>query len=273
MENIVGFLGETLTRIVAIVKQVLTNLANGLKSILTNIQTTIRQPIIDALNAIKDTLVSPAITTLQTAYENILTRVQTAIEELKTSAKTQFDAYIQYLTDLSADGVNAVTKLAADLQSLLENSAAVNAAQCAITYGPAIQDYATNFIPTFAECVEEASVNATSLIDTALDVAGLTLGQAEDLIQEFRACIAPTLADPRNFMKKILTVACLGDLSDTSIVDGTVLVNTVNSAASEFVNALTLAASDALRCVTYKNTEAVLGALFIENSIKECLLA
>lgn len=256
-----------------ILKQIQTNLENRLKNILTNIQNTIRTPIIDSLKKIKDTFVAPLIKSLQKSYEDIITRVQSAIEQLQITANAQLAAYLQYLVDISADGVNLVTKLAADLNNLLEKAIGSNVVQCTLLYQPAIQEYATNYIPTYAECVEEASVDATNLIDSVLTVAGQTLGQAEDLIQVFRSCIAPTLADPNNFNKKIATAACLGTLVDTAIVDGTVLVNTVNSSANELVDALVLAGSEALRCVNNKNTEAVLGALFIEDAIKSCLLA
>lgn len=260
-----------MTRIVEIVKQVQTNLANRFKTILTNIQNIIRTPIIDALKQITDTLVAPSIKSLQKSYEDIIARVQSAIDQLQASANAQFAAYLQYLTDLSADGVNLVTGLAAGLNSLLENAIGNNVVQCTIQFGSVIQEYATNFIPTYAECVEEASVNATNLIDSALTVAEKTLGEAEELIQEFRDCIAPTLADPKNFNKKITAAACLANLVDTAIVDGTVLVNTVNSSASELVDALVLAASDVLSCVNFKNAEAIVGAFFIEEGIKNCL--
>lgn len=57
LNDIVGFLGEALERIVKIVQTVLTELANRLNTIATNIKDIIRTPIIDALQKITDTFV------------------------------------------------------------------------------------------------------------------------------------------------------------------------------------------------------------------------
>lgn len=273
LNNIVGLLGQALTHVVEIVQSTLTRLDTRLKSILTSIKNILQTPITEALKKVTDTFLNPAITSLQQAYLNITNRLQTAISNLQATANTQFAAYLQKLTDIAADGVNLVTGLAADLNTLLENAIGNNVIYCTEQYGPAIQAYATNFITTYSECIEEAAVNATGLIDSALAIANVTLGQAEALIKEFNDCVAPTLADPRNSSKKQAAVACVGDLIDSAIVDGTVLVNTVNSASSDLVSALILAGSEGLRCVNYKNTDAILGAQFIEQSILKCLAA
>lgn len=273
MKDIVGFLGQALAHVVEIVQNVLTELTNRFKIISTNLKTIIRTPIVDALKQITDTFVAPYIRSLESSYEEIITRVQTAINKLQSSANPQFIAYLQYLTDLSADGTNLITGLAAKSNSLIDNAVGNNVVSCTLKYQPAIQEYATNFIPAYAVCIEEAAVNATNLIDTAILVANVTLQQAETLIQEFRDCIAPTLADPKNFNKKVATTICLSNMIDSAIVDGTSLVNTVNDAASELVKALVLAGSDALRCVNFINTDAILGTQFIEESIRQCLNA
>lgn len=86
------------------------------------------------------------------------------MDQLQSSASPQLTAYLQYLTDLSADGVNLVSGLAAELKSLFENAIGNNVEYYILQYEPAIQPFAANLFPTYAECVEEASVNATNLL-------------------------------------------------------------------------------------------------------------
>lgn len=271
LKNVVGFLGQALALVVEAVKNTLTRLDTSLKNLLSDIKAILQTPITEALKKVTDTFLAPAIRSVEKAYSNITERLQTAISTLQATANAEFAALLQKLTDYAAAGVNLVTGLAADLDNLLKNSVGANVLYCTEQYGPAIQEYANNFIKTYEECVDEAAVDATHLIDSALAIATGTLGQAEVLIQGFKNCVAPTLADPRNNTKKQAAVACLGDLVDSAIVDGTVLVNTVNSAATELVSTLVLAGSEGLRCVNYKNTDAVLGAQYIEQSILRCI--